>query len=132
MATQKDKQRARTLQWLAEQVASPMTGEARVALIRDKYQCSRRQAEVMLRRTRQILRRRHEATADAEAFEQVERLRQLAAEARASGDYQAQIQAEKLIADVVGTKKAEKKEVQVSVLSDLVALADAADRERGR
>ena len=103
MATQKDKQRARTLQWLAEQVASPMTGEARVALIREKYQCSRLQAEVMLRRTRKILRRRHEATADAEAFEQVERLRQLAAEARASGDYQAQIQAEKLIADVVGT-----------------------------
>lgn len=133
MASQKDKQRKRRFRQIADLIASPMTSDARVTAVQEIVGGSRKRAQEALRRVRLVLRKRHGAEAESEAFEQVERLRQLAADARASGDYQAQIQAERLIADVVGTKAASKSEHKLtSSLADLVELGRQAERERER
>lgn len=132
MTDQKKKQRERRVQRIARLIATPMTSEDRVSAVATEIGGSRKQAQYALARVRAILRKRHEKTADAEAFEQVERLRLLAQEARDSKDYQAQIAAERMIADIVGTKAASKSEVQVSALKDLRAMLADADESRAR
>ena len=121
----------RRLAWFADLLATPMTSHARVETVRAHLGCSARGARDALLRARKVLRSRHATTADAEGFEQVERLRKLAADARAAGDFQAQLGAERMLMDIVGTKAKETKVLEVTgPAAALVQLAKVAERER--
>ncbi len=107
--------------WLAE----PMPRGELLAKVQADLACSRKAALRALARTRKVQKKRALGAAD-EGPEQVERLRLVAKEARQAGDYSSQIAAERLIADLVGTKAPERRQVAVELAPSQQALLDLA------